>query len=94
MPEIVFGYNGTKPRSSDPHHSPKMTTASIAAPVPRISHEPAIRSADSDTIVPKKYRTKTKLDKTSWEYIIKSGVAGGFAGCAVSPVLVGDKGSF
>ena len=29
---------------------------------------------------------KQKLDKTSWEYILKSGLAGGLAGCAVSPL--------
>jgi solute carrier family 25 (mitochondrial carrier protein), member 16 len=84
MPESVFRYNETKAPSADPPHSPKMTSASLAGPGPRLPHEPAIRPTDRDTIVPKKYRAKTKLDKSSWEYIIKSGVAGGFAGCAVS----------
>lgn len=28
--------------------------------------------------------TQKRLDKKSWEYVIKSGVAGGIAGCAVS----------
>ena len=84
MPESVFGYNETKAQSSVPRHSPNMTAASLAARGPRIPHEPTICPTDSDTVVPKKHRTKTKLDKSSWEYIVKSGVAGGFAGCAVS----------
>ena len=91
MPESVFGYNGTEPQSSDPLHSPKMTSASLAPPGPRIPHEPAICPTDSDAIVPKKHRANKKLDKSSWEYIIKSGVAGGFAGCAVSPIPTGDE---
>lgn len=68
-----------------------MTAASLAAPGPRIPHEPAICPTDSDTLLPKKHRMKSKLDKRSWEYIIKSGVAGGFAGCAVSTIPVGDE---
>ena len=90
MPESVFGHNETKAQSSVPRHPPNMTAASLG-PGPRIPHEPTIRPTDSDTVVPKKHRTKTKLDKSSWEYIIRSGVAGGFAGCAVSPMPTDDE---
>ena len=90
MPESVFRYNETKTQSTDPPHSPKMTSASLAAPAHRIPREAAICPADSDTVVPKKHRVNTKLDKSSWEYIVKSGMAGGFAGCAVSTFSAGD----
>ncbi|EKG19183.1 Mitochondrial carrier protein [Macrophomina phaseolina MS6] len=50
---------------------------------------PSICPTDDDAIVPKKpvAQRGKKLDKTSWEYIIKSGVAGGFAGCAAKTVV-------
>lgn len=91
MPESVFGYNGTKAQSSVPRHSPKMTTASLASPGSRIPHDTAICPTDNDAIISNKHRTKAKLDKSSWEYIVKSGVAGGFAGCAVRPTPIDDE---
>lgn len=62
--------------------------AAIHADSPRSIRGPVICPTDDDAIVPKKAAAQrnTKLDKTSWEYIIKSGVAGGFAGCAVRPL--------
>jgi solute carrier family 25 protein 16 len=48
----------------------------------RIQREPAICPTDDDAIVPSKEHKK--LDKRSWEYMAKSGIAGGLAGCAVS----------
>jgi solute carrier family 25 (mitochondrial carrier protein), member 16 len=42
------------------------------------SLDPKICPTDDEAIVPKR-----QMDKQSWEYIIKSGVAGGLAGCAV-----------
>lgn len=64
-----------------------MTTAPIAASLGRLQREPAICPTDDESIVPKNHPERRKLNKTSWEYIIKSGVAGGFAGCAVSNVM-------
>ncbi|KAK0659825.1 Mitochondrial carrier protein LEU5 [Lasiodiplodia hormozganensis] len=51
---------------------------------------PAICPTDDDAIVPRKPAAQAgarKLDKRSWEYIIKSGVAGGVAGCAAKTVV-------
>ncbi|OJD38611.1 mitochondrial carrier protein [Diplodia corticola] len=51
---------------------------------------PAICPTDDDAIVPRKAAAQAgaqKLDKRSWEYMIKSGVAGGVAGCAAKTVV-------
>jgi len=37
---------------------------------------------DDEAIIPKN-ATQTKFSKQSWNYIVRSGVAGGLAGCAV-----------
>ncbi|KAF2428655.1 mitochondrial carrier [Tothia fuscella] len=46
-----------------------------------IEKDPAICSTDDDAILPNR-RSEKPTDKKSWEYIVKSGVAGGLAGCA------------
>ena len=43
---------------------------------------PSIPSGDSDAIVPRRL-DKRDIDKQSTEYFLKSGIAGGLAGCAV-----------
>lgn len=48
---------------------------------------PAICPTDHETVIPKREGRKTKIDNQSLEYIVKSGVAGGLAGCAVGLVL-------
>ncbi|KAL1625268.1 coenzyme A transporter [Diplodia seriata] len=51
---------------------------------------PAICPTDDDAIVPRKSAVQSdakKLDKRSWEYMFKSGVAGGVAGCAAKTVV-------
>jgi solute carrier family 25 protein 16 len=45
---------------------------------PRSPRDPTICPTDDEAIVP-----RAALNKQSWEYVIKSGVAGGLAGCAV-----------
>lgn len=88
MPESGFSYNAAETTLPDaPQHSPKMTTAPMAAPARRLRREPAICPTDDDSIVPKKHPERQKLNKSSREYIIKTGVAGGFAGCAVSTMM-------
>lgn len=42
---------------------------------------------DDKAIVPNRGGQK-KLEKRSWEYVVKSGVAGGMAGCAVRHLFV------
>lgn len=46
-----------------------------------MARDPAICPTDDDAIVPRQERRK--LDKQSWEYVTKTGIAGGLAGCAV-----------
>lgn len=73
-----------------------MTTT--AARTPRATNidaerHPPLCPTDSDAIVPTKKAAdmaggqKKKLDKKSPEYLIKSGLAGGFAGCAAKTVV-------
>lgn len=46
--------------------------------------EPAVCPTDDEAVVPRK---KQPLDKRSFEYFWRSGVAGGFAGCAAKTVV-------
>ena len=58
---------------------------------------PPLCPTDSDTIVPARQRSDThpheaaggpaKVDKKSYEYLVKSGIAGGIAGCAAKTVV-------
>jgi hypothetical protein len=61
-----------------------MTTADVAPVVSlrRQERDPKICPTDDEAIIPKADRSR-KLDKQSWEYVVKSGLAGGLAGCAV-----------
>jgi len=43
----------------------------------------ALCPTDDDAILPRRSAAINKLDKRSTEYILKSGLAGGLAGCAV-----------
>lgn len=94
MPErILRGHeeqnNPIQPSQTDFAHTihsqrPAMTAAHAESHRP--GRGPAICPTDDDAIVPRKPAAQAsarKLDKRSWEYIIKSGVAGGVAGCAV-----------
>lgn len=49
--------------------------------------QPGIRPPDDETILPQKQvkemQEPRKVDKRSTEYVLKSGFAGGLAGCAV-----------
>ena len=100
MPQRIALYNeaDTQKATTNSNSSTKMTTEYVAGvpAVGRIRKEPAICPTDDDAIVPPRPQNRhpqAKLDKKSWEYIIKSGVAGGLAGCAVchypSPELKG-----
>ena len=45
--------------------------------------EPAVCPTDDDTIAPRRAGDSKKVDKRSLDYILRSGLAGGMAGCAV-----------
>ncbi|QDS74561.1 hypothetical protein FKW77_007985 [Venturia effusa] len=64
-----------------------MTTAIYAEPsalARRAKPQPPLCPTDADAIVPV---TKPILDKQSVEYVLKSGLAGGLAGCAAKTVV-------
>lgn len=46
---------------------------------------PSPTTADEDSIAAGLGTPRRVVDKQSYEYIVKSGIAGGLAGCAVSP---------
>jgi len=68
---------------SPPQHITSFPTSSITAT--KTHRDPKICPTDDEAIVPKSQ--SRKLDKQSWEYIIKSGVSGGIAGCAAKTVV-------
>jgi solute carrier family 25 protein 16 len=74
MSEIA--HNGEQPRQAD-HASQVHRTAAEGGR--RTKHDPPICPTDDESVVPKK-----KLNKQSVDYLWRSGVAGGLAGCAVS----------
>jgi hypothetical protein len=51
------------------------------------NRDPKLCPTDAEAIVPKREGQKKQLDKQSWEYVAKSGIAGGAAGCAVSKLF-------
>jgi len=59
-----------------------MTTVQVA-PSGRLMREPRLCATDDEVIVPKQKGARPATDKKSWEYITKSGISGGLAGCAV-----------
>jgi hypothetical protein len=86
MPQRITPYNEAENTKAIEHNrtTAKMTTELVSptlATVGQYRKEPAMCPTDNDAIVPP--RPQAKLDKSSWEYIIKTGVAGGLAGCAV-----------
>ncbi|KAF2813261.1 ADP,ATP carrier protein [Mytilinidion resinicola] len=62
-----------------------MTTVQVAPA--RRSREPVICPTDEEAVVPKKPEPARKAHKKSAEYILKSGLAGGLAGCAAKTVV-------
>lgn len=59
--------------------------SALARPRPR-RPQPLLCPTDADAIVPD---AKPKMDKQSVEYALKSGLAGGLAGCAVRSYILG-----
>lgn len=53
----------------------------------------AIQSLDNDLRFPIVESARKQLDKQSVEYILKSGLAGGLAGCAVSIYILRSGGT-
>jgi solute carrier family 25 protein 16 len=92
MPQRITLYNeADSQKASDTSNTATKMTSEYApgvSMVGRTKKTPALCPTDDDAIVPSKPRTK--LDKKSPEYLLKSGVAGGLAGCAVCFWTVGQ----
>ena len=79
MPSALLVSHNASMSGMSPHEPRKV--ARDAVHPARFHHEPAVSPADSGAAVPRK---KGKHEKRSFDYIWRSGVAGGVAGCAVS----------
>ena len=81
-PSILTGNH-----AGDATHARDMSTAEAVGHQSRFGDESTHYKRNEATKATKAVRRApdpTQLDKHSWEYIVKSGIAGGFAGCAVS----------
>lgn len=47
------------------------------------SQQPAIHPTDSENVVSEAAASKRRIHKQSWDYVVRSGTAGGLAACAV-----------
>jgi solute carrier family 25 (mitochondrial carrier protein), member 16 len=74
----------------------EMTSAIQTSASSRVLKETSICPTDQEAMVPIRSNDRDglastpaqkKLDKKSWDYIIRSGIAGGVAGCAVCNCL-------
>lgn len=59
-----------------------------ALPIPRNMPLPAASSSDNEAVKATALQAHHKVNKQTWDYVVRSGLAGGLAGCAVSSVLV------
>lgn len=72
----------------------EMTTAIQSRASSLLHKDTSICPTDQESVLPQRRRSdreggtmavkQGRLDKKSWDYIIRSGIAGGIAGCAVS----------
>jgi len=91
MPPIVTSHATASIQSPQP---PKMEVT--LPPIGREKGQPAICPTDDDTIAPRHTESHRKVDKRSLDYVLRTGLAGGMAGCAVSlpyqnqPCCTGD----
>lgn len=65
-------------------YAPKSSPQSATIETQPAGNSPAICPTDQDSVTPQRQNVRAKIDKQSTEYIIKSGIAGGLAGCAAS----------
>lgn len=87
MPEASAGHAATIPQSSQPLQMEQPAPRRLLEePGPPLRARPRFLAGDEASIAvsgategPKK-----RVNKNSLDYILRSGVAGGFAGCAVS----------
>ncbi|KAF2189464.1 mitochondrial carrier [Zopfia rhizophila CBS 207.26] len=88
MPESILGGHASKALHE---HSRTMTTTAAQTFTTSTQRQSAICPTDDDAIVPQKDKMRApqwrKVDKRSPEYLLKSGFAGGLAGCAAKTVV-------
>ena len=75
MPSSIVSNHVSTDNSSD-------RSRDITMAKPR-SQQPAIYSTDSESVTPKVDTPSKTIQKQSWDYVIRSGTAGGLAACAV-----------
>lgn len=88
MTSIAPGHaSHVTPTASDEPHEMTPSPRSAAA-----NNQPAICPTDHSTILPvhagpPEARSERKIPKQSWEYVVRSGTAGGLAACAAKTVV-------
>lgn len=80
--------NNNASDSYKPLQRPQEMTSAVQPSSRLLKGDPAICPTDQEAVVPAgarfgEGRNSKKMDKQSWDYIIRSGIAGGVAGCAV-----------
>ncbi|KAK5017556.1 coenzyme A transporter [Cryomyces antarcticus] len=80
--------SSTSDASSTSQPAQEMTVAiQDAADDRRPAREPAICPTDDDSLTPLRERPRREINRQSWEYVVRSGLAGGLAGCAAKTVV-------
>lgn len=86
MPSLAEGHASHVPTFSPLSKSLAMTPNSRSAAA---GNQPAICPSDRETIMPMRSETtvKKRIPKQSWDYVVRSGTAGGIAACAAKTVV-------
>ena len=90
MPETRAGHVATSLQSArSPQMEPSRPTRLLEEDAPRASPAPKLFTTDDSAVaVPAhRFQEKVQLDKRSLDYILRSGLAGGLAGCAAKTVV-------
>lgn len=93
MPEAVTGHAATISQPSQPsqmeHPAPKRLLDE-SVPLRAGPNLPPVGDA-SLAVSGASHAEGKHIKKKSWDYVVRSGVAGGLAGCAVSSVIIVDE---
>ena len=75
------------PRPSEMEDATRGSQRLLKEPIPQSSKTTAFHADDAAIAIHGSGGEKAKLDKRSLDYVLRSGLAGGLAGCAVRPTI-------
>ena len=76
------------PRPSEMGDATRGSQRLLEEPIPRSSKTTAFHTDDAAIAIHGSGGEKAKLDKRSLNYVLRSGLAGGLAGCAVRRTII------